>query len=123
MSNCSDDDLLCADMLGALAAEANLLGRQIEALGEGLSEHMIRRTDPFLLQQFDRLAQTAHAQAQMIAFIAAGQIAGEARNALELDLMTAAIPLVEMRDRLRLLLGFMPEEPQAGEDFWPETAA
>lgn len=95
-------------LLDGLSREWTTIGNEILRLGDALGENVEGRTDIIRMQSFDALAQNAFAQSRLIGGLAHLVRDDELDNTAMLAL-TADIPFMSVRQRLRALLGVMPE--------------
>ena len=111
--DCSDDDSARtrARVLAGIAWECATLANQIADLGATLSTQPTLPEEPvhmIQLQAFDRLTQCAHAQAQIIAHVAREIMISRPSDAGQMLELIDAIPLHDVRMRLREALGAVP---------------
>lgn len=121
-----DEPRLLAKILAGVAFECAAMANDIAELGAHISgsdtgttadtQQMIR------LQAFDRITQSAHAQAQIIAHVARDLLTRRAPDREYLLSMVDGIPLYDVRARLRESISGLPAHgsgtPSGDLDDW-----
>jgi hypothetical protein len=123
-----DDDIrLIARALIGIALECSALGSEISETGGAISSRdaaASKTTRAVELQALDRLAQTAGAQATLIAYLARHLLTGAPCSGAEVLEMIQHVPLRDVRRRLRLAIGIpvLAEDVAEGDeaDPWPD---
>lgn len=125
LPGCSDESArIRARMLAGVAWETAAIGSEISLLGATLSADGVALDDGHRmqhLQAFDRLAQWAHAQAQLVAHLAREILMERPSDVTQMLELVDSIPLYDVRTRLREALGSVQshEHSESGTaDLW-----
>jgi len=117
-----DGARLLARILAGIAFECAAMANEIADLGASISGvDVVSGTEPAMivrLQAFDRITQSAHAQAQIIAHVARDLLMVRAPDRDYMLSMIDGIPLYDVRARLRESISGlpMPSGLQANDD-------